>query len=198
MSGGIILASNSAARRDMLAAAGVTFTTKSAAVDEDGIRRDCTGAGMIPRETALALARAKARDVAARHPRAVVIGADQVLDLDGSCLSKPQTHATAKAQLLRLRGRTHRLHSAAAIVENGREWTHVDSAMLTMRAFSGTYLSSYLARMADRVFATVGGYMIEAEGIRLFQKLEGDHFTVLGMPLLPVLSRLGEIGAIER
>lgn len=191
----LILASGSSARRKMLEAAGVAFRVAPAAVDEDAERGRLGSAS--PRQVALHLARAKAAEVSLRHPEAVVIGADQVLALAGRIFTKASNLAEARIALQSLAGRTHALHSAVALaIGGGIVWHRVDDAALTMRAFSQAFADDYLERAGERVCASVGCYELEGLGIQLFEHIEGDYFTILGMPLLPLLAELRRHGAL--
>ena len=193
----IVLASRSAARRRMLADAGLVFHAASAAVDERALERPLVAAGASPGEVALHLATEKAKAVAIAYPTAIVVGADQTLDLDGERFDKAPTVEAAAAQLRRLRGRTHALHSAVACIVEGRvAWQHVESVRLTMRDFSDRFLDGYLAAVGDTVTGTVGGYELEGRGAQLFDRVEGDYFTVLGLPLLPLLGYLRTSGVL--
>lgn len=189
----IVLASGSRARREMLAAAGVPFTVQAADVDEPAIRARLFDEDkhIAPKKVAEVLAIAKAEDVSGKRPGCVIIGADQVLALDDALLSKAQSVEAAREALKRLRGRTHELHSAVAFAEDGKaSFTHVATARLAMRDFSDAFLDDYLNRAADRVTQTVGAYELEGLGIQLFEQIDGDYFTILGMPLMPVLAEL--------
>jgi septum formation protein len=195
----IVLASGSRARREMLAAAGVHFTVQAADVDEPAIRARMRGmdANVEPKRIAAVLAAAKAEDVSGKKCGSLIIGADQVLALDRELLSKAPSLAAARETLRKLRGRTHELHSAVAFAENGKiTWAHVGTARLTMRDFSDAFLDDYLLRAGDRVGHSVGAYELEGLGVQLFDKIEGDYFTVLGLPLLPVLAELRQRGII--
>jgi len=197
----IVLASGSRARREMLAAAGVPFTVQAADVDEPAIRARLLGEDkhIAPERIAEVLAVAKAEDVSAKRSGSVIIGADQVLSFGGELLSKAPSIEAARGALQRLRGRTHELHSAVAFAEDGKaSWAHVATARLTMRDFSDAFLDDYLNRAADRVTQSVGGYELEGLGVQLFEKIEGDYFTILGLPLLPVLGELRARGIISK
>jgi septum formation protein len=189
----IVLASGSRARREMLAAAGVPFTVQASDVDEPAIRARMyeIDPNVDPKKVAAVLAAAKAEDVGGKQPGALVIGADQVLALGDELLSKAASIDAARAALRKLRGKTHELHSAVAFTEKGKvTWAHVATARLTMRDFSDAFLDDYLNRAGDRVSQTVGAYELEGLGVQLFERIEGDYFTILGMPLLPVLGEL--------
>ena len=194
----ITLASTSQIRASMLAAAGVPVRTEPARIDEEAVRAALEAEGSGPRDIADVLAEMKAARVSHRHPDDFVIGCDQILVCDGQIYSKPDGIDAARAQLRRLRGRKHTLFSAVVLYHQRRpEWRHVGEASLTMRDFSDAYLESYLQRNQACVTSSVGGYMVEQEGIRLFSAIDGDHFTILGMPLLPLLAQLGIRGVIE-
>ena len=197
----VILASASSFRRRLLEAAGLQFEVVPADVDEAALKRGLAAA--VPRPgpgtVAEALARAKAEAVGRNHPDALVIGADQVLALDEELFDKPSDLAEARAQLERLRGRTHTLHTAAVLAQDGKiVWTCVEEAMLTMRAFSRQFLDAYLAHCGAAVCRTVGAYEIEGAGIQLFERVEGDHFTIIGLPLLALLAELRSRGALPQ
>lgn len=194
----LILASTSQIRQQMLTAAGVDFTAQAARVDEETIRRALQAENARPRDIADALAEMKARKVAERQPEALVLGCDQILDFQGEVLTKPETPQDASAQLRLLRGQSHRLWSAAVIYHEGRPvWRFIGEARLVMRPVSDTYLADYVSRNWDSIRHSVGGYKLEEEGARLFSAVDGDYFTVLGLPLLPVLGYLGDRGHIQ-
>ena len=194
----IVLASESAARKRLLAGAGVEFATDPAGIDEAALKHACRERKESAAECALTLARAKAARVAERQHGALVIGADQILELDGAWLDKPRDLADARAQLARLRGKGHALVTAAVVMA-GREllWRQVVTARLVMRRFSDAFLDRYLAAMGERALRTVGAYELEGLGAQLFAEVEGDYFAILGLPLLPLLAFLRDKGALS-
>jgi septum formation protein len=195
----IVLASSSLTRIQMLRAAGLEVEAVSPRVDETTIRDALVAEGASPRDIADALAEMKARKVAERMPDRLVLGCDQVLDLDREVMAKPGTPEEARDHLRRLRGRSHRLLSAIVAYENAEPvWRHVAEARLTMHAISDAYLDDYVTRNWDSIRHSVGCYKIEEEGVRLFSAITGDHFTILGMPLLPLLAWAGTRGIIAR
>ena len=189
----LILASKSAARRAVLTDAGVPFTVQVADVDEDALKTP----GVDPVELAVELARAKALAVSRHDAEAWVLGADQTLDFDGGLISKAPTLATARERLIAMRGRTHQLHSGAALARNGQVvWSGVDTVEMRMRDFSDAFLDAYLAAEGEALLTCVGSYRLEGLGSQLFEAIEGDYFTVLGLPLWPVLAELRRAGVI--
>lgn len=195
----LVLASTSPIRLQLLRSAGLEVEATPPRVDESAARDALLAEGAKPRDIADVLAEMKARKVAEKRPADLVLGCDQVLAFEDEVFSKPDTIEDARAQLLRLRGKTHRLHSALVAYENAEPvWRHVAEARLTMHHFSESYLDDYLARNWDSVRHSVGAYKIEEEGVRLFSAITGDHFTILGLPLLPLLAWLGTRGMIAR
>jgi septum formation protein len=189
----LILASQSQTRKALLEQAGLVFTTTPATIDERGLETGVIEAGGDGRDVALLLAQRKAMAGAVNHVQGVVIGADQTLSLGTELLHKPADRAGAIAQLAHLKGKTHRLHAAVALVRDGQlVWSDVQTAELTMRDFSSDELNDVLAREGDAVLASVGGYRLEGPSIRLFETVAGDYFTILGLPLLPLLAALRE------
>ena len=194
----LIIASASSIRLSLLRSAGVEAEARPVRVDEEAIRLTVEAEGAHPRDIADTLAEMKARKRAEKDPEALVLGCDQVLDFDGKAWGKAETVDAARAQLQRLRGETHRLLSAAVVYDRGEPvWRHVGEVRLTMRSFSDAYLESYLSRNWDSVRHAVGCYKLEEEGARLFSRIDGDYFTVLGLPLLPLLGWLADRGSIE-
>jgi septum formation protein len=196
----LVLASGSSSRRRLLEAAGLTFRVVPPDVDETALKGTLLAQTPKPSAATVAetLARAKCEAVSGRIAGAVVIGADQVLALDEELFDKPPDVAAARAQLLRLRGTTHHLLTAVALAQEGRTvWQCMETATLTLRSFSPMALDRYLAVAGDRVTRSVGAYEIEGPAIRLFERIEGDYFTILGLPLLPLLAELRARGAID-
>ena len=195
----LVLASTSAARRTMLTAADVSFEAVAPYIDEAELKRALLQEGASPRSLADALAEAKAIKLSRRFGAGfLVLGADQILeDADGFTLDKPETIEKATEQLISLRGGCHKLISAAVIAENGIPvWRAIDAAQLWVRNFSDAFLTDYIAREGESVLGCVGSYRLEALGAQLFSKIEGDHFTILGLPLLAVLDYLRVRGVI--
>jgi septum formation protein len=186
----LLLASTSATRRALLASAGLAVDTESPGVDERAVEAAC--AGLPPEALARRLAEAKASAVAARRPERVVVGADQVLECDGTLFHKPADLTAAAAQITALAGRTHALRSAVALAVDGAVVeSFVETAHLTLRPLDAAAIAAYVALAGpDRVCASVGGYQLEGLGIHLFAAIAGDHSTILGLPLLPLLARL--------
>lgn len=187
----VVLASASSTRLTMLRNAGVAFEAVPAAIDEDEIKIAMKVEGASADALAETLAALKAQSVGRRFPDRLVIGADQVLACDGRLWDKPADRAAARAQLLALAGRMHMLVSAVVVFENGREvWHHLAHARLWMRPFGADFVDAYLEAAGDDVLGSVGAYRLEGVGINLFARIEGDWFTILGLPLVPLLDYL--------
>ncbi|MBB5044285.1 Maf-like protein [Shinella fusca] len=194
----LILASQSPFRRMLMENAGLAFSAEAAAIDERAVEAALSKRNPTPPEVAEALAVEKARDVAGRNPGALVIGSDQTLSLEGRVFHKPADMAEAKSHLLSMSGRTHELNCGVALVRDGETlWNHVSIARLTMRSLSEDFVDRHLARVGTRVLASVGAYQLEGEGVQLFERIDGDYFTILGLPLLPLLAKLRNLGAID-
>ena len=190
----LILASASATRKALLAKAGLCFDTHVASVDERALESEALAAGGDARDVALLLARHKAAAVSTRRPGDLVIGADQTLALGPELLHKPGSRAEAMAQLDHLRGKTHRLHAAVTLMREGALlWSDVQTAELTMRDFTVGERDQVLALEGDSILGSVGSYRLEGPSIRLFETVTGDYFTILGLPLLPLLAALRDI-----
>ena len=195
---GLILASGSATRLQMLRQAGIVLTAECPGVDEDAVKQAGRQAAEGAAWVAATLAELKAHRVSQRHPRALVLGADQMLSCEGEWFDKPVSRAAARDQLSRLRGRTHQLISSAVMVCDGeRVWQATGQAELTMRPFSDKFLERYLDQAGDDVLHSVGAYRIEECGIQLFSKIDGNHFVILGLPLLPLLAYLRDVEMLD-
>lgn len=193
----VILASSSEIRLSLLRAAGLTVVAHAARIDETAITAALESEGAPPRDIADTLADMKAGKIAARFPQDLVIGCDQVLDFNRKAWGKPATPAEAHAQLTILRGHTHHLFSAIVLYHQGEPvWRHLGKVALTMRDFSDSWLDGYLVRNWESIRHSVGGYKLEEEGVNLFTAIEGDYFTVLGLPLLPLLAYMRQRGFI--
>jgi septum formation protein len=194
----IVLASTSRIRAELLANAGLEFDIVAADIDERAVEAPLIEELFPPDDIAAVLAEAKAMDVAERFAGAYVIGADQVLGFEGRRWTKPASIEEARRNLLDLRGKTHELHSAIACVRDGETlWRHVSTARLTMRDFSPEFLGRYLAAVGDAALQSVGCYQLEGQGVQLFDRIEGDFFAILGLPLLPLLAFLRGAGVID-
>lgn len=195
----IVLASQSASRKAMLEAAGVAFAAEAAGVDEESVKAAMIAEGTDGRRLADALAEMKAVKVSRRHPAALVLGCDSTVAAeDGSLIDKAVSREESRAQLQGLRGTTHKLTSAAVVALGGEPiWRHVDIAKLTMRPFSDAFLDSYLDAEWPAIGGCVGGYRLEGLGAQLFSRIDGDHFTILGLPLLALLDWLRVRGEIQ-
>jgi nucleoside triphosphate pyrophosphatase len=194
----LILASASEIRQNLLKQAGIQFKAHTARIDEPTILASMVQDGGTARDIADTLAELKARKIAAKHPTAMVIGCDQVLEFRGNVLSKPAGLEDAISQLIMLRGQQHKLLSAIVIYENAEPvWRHVGQVRLLMRDLSDDYIAKYMSRNWPGIADSVGSYKLEQEGSRLFSQIEGDYFTVLGLPLLELVGFLTQRGVIE-
>lgn len=194
----LILASSSEIRAQLLRNAAVSIDVQPARIDEEMIRASLEAEGTSPRDLADALAEFKARKISEKNPGRLVLGCDQVAELGGDVLSKPRDQAEAIAQLSAMSGKTHRLLSAAVLYEDGKPvWRHVGVVRLRMRELSATYVEDYVGRNWDSIRHAVGAYKLEEEGVRLFVKVDGDYFNVLGLPLSELLSYLILRGDLE-
>jgi septum formation protein len=194
----LILASGSVARRQILTGAGVSFAVQPADIDEEALKADLLADGHAPKAIAQALALAKAVARSKQTP-GLVIGADQTLDLEGELFNKAATMAEAEASLRRLRGKTHQLHSATVLARDGAPvWQEAVTASLTMRDFSDRFLSRYLEQQGPAILSCVGAYQLESQGVQLFDQIEGDYFTILGLPLSGLLAQLRQYGILDQ
>ena len=193
----LVLASKSRSRSSLLFGAGLDFDCEPSRVDERAVEEPLLAAGADPGAIALHLAEAKALDVASRRLGDLVLGCDQTLGLGNERFVKPENRDEAMAHLTRLRGRVHELHSALTLAMDGEIlWRHVSVARMSMRDFSDAFLADYLERAGDAVLTSVGCYQLEGIGIGLFDRIDGDYFTILGLPLLPLLAELRHQGRI--
>lgn len=194
----IVLASSSPFRAALLKNAGIAFDVAPAQLDERALEAPMADAGASPEDVALVLAEAKAVDVSERESGRWVVGCDQTLSLDDEIFHKPSDMDGARRHLLKLSGRTHRLNSAVVIARDGEAvWRHVATADLTMRKLDPAFIGRHLAAVGDAALSSVGAYQLEGRGIQLFEKIEGDYFTIVGLPLLPLLARLRELDVID-
>ncbi len=198
MTSPLILASSSPFRRTLMLNAGLTFDAHAASIDERAIEAPLEKNGASPDEVALVLARAKAEEVSRRFPDALVIGSDQTMSLGDRVFHKPVNMDDAAAHLMALSGKTHRLNSAIALYRAGTAlWDHVAHAFLTVRQLSPQFIERHLQRVGTKALSSVGAYQLEGEGIQLFEKIDGDYFTIIGLPMVPLLAKLRELGAID-
>ena len=192
----LVLASASPFRKALLDNAGLRFSVEPAQVDERAIEE--TLEGLDAGDVATILAEAKSQDVSGRNPGAIVIGSDQTLSLGGEILHKPADMDEARRRLLALSGRTHELNSAVVLARDGKTiWRYLSVARMTMRQLDPGFIGRHLSSVGDRALSSVGAYQLEGEGIQLFERLEGDYFTIIGLPLLPLLAQLRDLGAID-
>lgn len=198
MTPSLVLASSSPFRRALMENAGLSFAAIAAEIDERALEAGLEEGKASPDRVALELARAKAVDVSRNIPGAVVIGSDQTMSLGDRVYHKPGSIEEAKRQVLSLSGQTHRLNSAVALARDGGiMWDHISHADLTVRSLSERFVEGYVARCGEKLLGSVGAYQLEGEGIQLFSEIRGDYFTILGLPMLPLLQKLRELGAID-
>ncbi len=194
----LVLASTSPFRQALLKNAGLTFDAQPSGIDERTVEQPLVDGGVSPQDIALVLAEAKAMAVSEDETEALVIGADQTLSLGDELLHKPADMEAARRHLLKLSGRTHQLNSAVVLARGGETiWRHVESADMTMRALDPGFIGRYLSRVGDIALQSVGAYQLEGEGVQLFEQIKGDYFTVIGLPMLPLLAELRRREAID-
>jgi septum formation protein len=195
----LILASGSKIRARLLEAAGLAFIVEAPGLDEAAMHQAVSGEERLePQDVAEVLARAKAEAISELAPQAFVIGADQVLAFGDSILSKPDSMEAARRELLDMSGKTHTLHTAVALATGGASvWSHSETSTLVMRKLTPTFIGRYLAAAGEEVLGSVGAYQLESIGVQLFEMIEGDYFSILGLPLLPLLDALRRQGVID-
>lgn len=194
----LILASKSEHRFELMTNAGLEFKAIPAEIDERAIEEATRESGLLPGDLAQLLANSKANNVSEQYPDAYVIGSDQTLSLDGVLFHKPNNMDQARRQLLDLSGKTHELNSAISLSQNGEIlWQHVSVAYLSMRDLTPEFIGRHLSRAGQNVLTSVGAYQLEYEGIHLFDKIEGDFFTIVGLPMLPLLKKLRQLDIID-
>ena len=198
MTSRILLASASRFRKALLDNAGIAVEAVPAEIDERAVEEAVERTGVTPADIAQILAEAKATEVSERYPDAWVVGSDQVLSLDGELLHKAADMGEARRRLLKLSGHTHVLDTGVVLARAGKAvWRHVSTARMTMRPLTPEFVGRYLSQAGSGVLASVGAYQIEGPGIQLFERIEGDHFTIVGLPMLPLLEALRAHGAID-
>jgi septum formation protein len=194
----LILASGSKHRATLLQNAGLTFSADPADIDERMLEIPLLQANLEPGDIAMVLAEAKAQEVSKRHPGALVIGCDQTLSLEDQMFHKPRDMTAARKHLLALSGKTHQLNSAIALVYDGETiWRHIEVADMSMRQLDPGFIGRYLASIGESALSSVGSYQIEHRGIQLFEQTEGDYFTIIGLPLIPLLNKLRELDFLD-
>lgn len=198
MSTSLILASKSPFRAQLLKNAGLIFSTENADIDERAVEAPLYQSGATPQDVAIILAEAKALAVSEKNPDALIIGCDQTLSLGDEIFHKPVDLEEAGKNLLKLSGQTHQLNSGIVLVKNGETiWRHIAIAHMSMRILRPEFIGRYLGRVGDSILSSVGAYQLEGEGIQLFEKIDGDYFTIIGLPLLPLLQKLREESLID-
>jgi septum formation protein len=198
MAGSLVLASASPFRRMLLENAGIAFRAKAADIDERAIESEVERQGSSPEEVALILAEAKARNVGQAFPDDIIIGSDQTMSLGTRVYHKPRDMNEARDHLLSLSGQVHQLNSGIVLTRGSDIlWKHVSSARMSVRILSPVFIDAHLARVGKKALSSVGAYQLEGEGIQLFDKIEGDYFTILGLPMLPLLAKLRDLRVID-
>lgn len=196
MTSPLVLASASPFRKTLLENAGLTFDVEPAQIDERAV--EAALGDLNPEDVATILAEAKAQDVSERNPDAIVIGSDQTLSLDGAIYHKPADMDEARRRLLALSGKTHDLNSAIVLAKDGETiWRHMSVARMTMRDLDPGFIGRHLSNVGDEALSSVGAYQFEGEGIQLFERIDGDYFAIIGLPMLPLLAQLRDLGAID-
>ena len=196
MTDDLILASLSPFRAGLLKNAGLSIAIEGANIDERAVEQDLEA--VSPKKLAEFLSLAKARDVSKRFPNALIIGCDQTLELDGEVIHKPKDMEEARRRLMAMSGKPHFLHSGIVLVKNQELiWSSVETAIMHVRVLEPSFIGHYLERVGNGVLTSVGAYQIEGEGIQLFDKIEGDYFTIIGLPLIPLLKELRALGVIN-
>jgi nucleoside triphosphate pyrophosphatase len=196
MTSRLVLASASPFRRALLENAGLKFDVEPAQIDERAVEEPL--GDLSPEDVASVLAEAKAQDVSSRNPGAIIIGSDQTLSLAGEIFHKAANMDEARRRLLALSGRTHELNSAVTLVKDGETiWRHMSVARMTMRDLDPAFIGRHLSNVGGKALSSVGAYQFEGEGIQLFERIDGDYFTIIGLPLLPLLAKLRALGAID-
>ena len=194
----IILASKSQYRAELLTNAGVEFSAESANIDEREVEAPLIEAEMGGADVAEVLAIAKAMNVSGRNPDAYVIGSDQTLSFEGELLHKPKDMAEARQRLLDLSGKSHELNSSVAIIRNGENiWTYTETSIITFRQLDPGFVGRHVAEVGDKILSSVGAYQIEGKGVQLFEKIQGDFFSIMGLPLLPLLAELRRLELLD-
>ena len=194
----IILASKSQYRAELLTNAGVAFSAESANIDEREVEAPLIEAEMGGADVAEVLAIAKAMDVSGRNPDAYVIGSDQTLSFEGELLHKPKDMAEARQRLLDLSGKSHELNSSVAIIRNGENiWTYTETSIITFRQLDPGFVGRHVAEVGDKILSSVGAYQIEGKGVQLFEKIKGDFFSIMGLPLLSLLAELRRLELLD-
>lgn len=198
MAGTLVLASASPFRRMLLENAGISFQARAAEIDERAIESQAEQQGVAPEEVALILAEAKARNVGTAFPADIIIGSDQTMSLGARVYHKPRNMDEARDHLLSLSGQVHQLNSGIVLTRGDAVlWRHVSSARMSVRTLSAAFIEAHLLRVGTKALSSVGAYQLEGEGIQLFEKIDGDYFTILGLPMLPLLAKLRELKVID-